>query len=121
VTERVDVSNKTTQVTSVMKRGRAATTKKDNAHTKRLRKEKIRPLQNIVNLSQPRVDKHLVDINILQSSTQAHYINENASTSKNHDDLVLENNETSNRIQEISINYTSSGDVYNHSTTIVNP
>jgi hypothetical protein len=49
------------------------------------------------------VDRHLVDVNILQSSTQARYINENASTSVNNDDLILENYETSNRIQEISI------------------
>jgi hypothetical protein len=41
--------------------------------------------------------------------------------SENPDDLVLGNHETSMGIQEISINYTSSGEVYDHSTTIVNP
>jgi hypothetical protein len=63
----------------------------------------MRPLQTTVNASQPVVDRHLVDVNILQSSTQARYINENASTSVNNDDLILENYETSNRIQEISL------------------
>jgi hypothetical protein len=79
----------------------------------------MRILQKIVNVSQPVVDRHLVDIP--QSSIQVHYRNENASTSKNPDDLVLGNHETSMRIQEISINYTSSGEVYDRSTTIVNP
>jgi hypothetical protein len=41
--------------------------------------------------------------------------------SKNPDPLVLGNHEISMGIQEISINYTSSGEVYDHSTTIVNP
>jgi hypothetical protein len=65
------------------------------------------------------VDKHLVDIP--QSSTQARYRNENASTSKNPNALVLGNHETSTGIQEIFINYTSSREVYDHSTIIVNP
>jgi hypothetical protein len=67
------------------------------------------------------VNRHLVDNNILKSSTQARYRNENASTSKNSDDLILGNHETSTRIQEISINYTSSREVYDRSTTIINP
>jgi hypothetical protein len=49
------------------------------------------------------------------------YRNENDSTSENPDDLVLGNHETSTRIQEIFINYTSSGEVYDRSTTVVNP
>jgi hypothetical protein len=40
--------------------------------------------------------------------------------SENLDDLVLGNHETSKGIQEISINYTSSGEVYDRSTIIVN-
>jgi hypothetical protein len=70
------------------------------------------PLQKTMNMSQPVVDRHLVDIP--QSSTQAHYRKENASTSENHDALVLENHETSTGIQEISINYTSSRETYDH-------
>jgi hypothetical protein len=60
--ERVEVSKKITQAPFVVKRGRVATTKKDNAPNKRLRKEKTRPLQKIMNVSQPMVDRHLVDI-----------------------------------------------------------
>jgi hypothetical protein len=41
--------------------------------------------------------------------------------SENPDDLVLGNHETSIGIQEIFINYTSSEEVYDRSTTIVNP
>jgi hypothetical protein len=66
------------------------------------------------------VARHLVDINMPQSSTQVCYINENASTSENLDTLLLGNQEESNGIEEISINYTSSGEVYDRSTTIVN-
>jgi hypothetical protein len=70
-------------------------------------------------VSRPVVDRHLVDIS--QSSTQVRYRNENASISENPDALVLGNHETSMGIQEISINYTSSEEVYDHSTIIVNP
>jgi hypothetical protein len=108
---------KTTQASSVVKRGRVAQTKKDNTPNKHPRKEKTRPLKKI-DVSQLVVDRHLM--NIPQSSTQARYRNENASTLKNLDDLVLGNHETSTGIQEIFINYTSSGEVYDHSTTIVN-
>jgi hypothetical protein len=60
--ERVEVPKKTTQAPSVVKRGRVAQTKKDNTPNKRLRKEKTKPLQKTVNVSQPRIDRHLVDI-----------------------------------------------------------
>jgi hypothetical protein len=116
--ERVEVSKKTTQAPSVVKRGRVAQTKKDNA-PKCPRKEKTRHLQKTVNGNQPGVDRHLVDIP--QSSSQAHYRKESTSMSKNHDALVLGNHEASTGIQEISINYTCSGEVYDHNTTIVNP
>jgi hypothetical protein len=76
-----------------MKRGRVAQTKKDNAPNKHPRKEKMRPLQKIVNVSQLVVDRHLVDIP--QSTTQACYRNENARTSENPDALVLGNHEAS--------------------------
>jgi hypothetical protein len=78
--ERVEILEKTTQAPSVVKRGRVATNKRDNAPNKRQRKEKMRPPQKIVNVSQPVVDRHFVDIP--QSSTQACYRNENASTSE---------------------------------------
>jgi hypothetical protein len=47
-----------------MKRGRVATTKEDNASNKHPRKEKTRHLQNTMNVAQPMVDRHLVDINM---------------------------------------------------------
>jgi hypothetical protein len=71
-----------------------------------------------MNVSQLVVNRHLVDIP--QSSTQARYRKENASTSENLDALLLENHDTSMGIQEISIKYTSSKEVYDRSTTIVN-
>jgi hypothetical protein len=113
----VEVPKKITQTPSVVKRGWVAQTKKDNSPKKRPRNEKMRPFQNTVNVSQPVVDMHLVDI--IQSSTLTRYRKENASTPENPDDLVLGNHETSTGIQEISINYTSSGEVYDRSTTIV--
>jgi hypothetical protein len=91
--ERVEVPKKTTQAPSAVKRERVAQTKKDKAPNKRPRKEKTRPLQKTMNVSQRVVDRHLVDIP--QSSTQACYRNENASTSKNPDALILGNHETS--------------------------
>jgi very-short-patch-repair endonuclease len=116
--KRVEVAKKITPTPSIVKRGRVTATKKDNTLNKYPRKEKMMHLQKTVNVSrQPVVDRHLVDIP--QSSTQARYRNENASTSENPDDLVLGNHETSMGIQEISINYTSSKEVYDHSTIIV--
>jgi hypothetical protein len=76
--ERVEVTKKTTQVPSVVKRRMVAQTKKDNAPNKRPRIDKTGPIQKTVNVSHPMVDRHLVDIS--QSSTQACYRNENAST-----------------------------------------
>jgi hypothetical protein len=90
--------------------GRVAQTKNDNTPNKRPKKEKTRPLQMTVNMSQPVVDRHLMDIP--QSRTQARYRKENASTSKNPDVLILGNHEASMGIQEISINSTSSREVY---------
>jgi hypothetical protein len=54
-----------------------------------------------------------------QSSSQAHYINETA-ISEIPNNLVLGNHEVSKGIEEISINYTSSGKLYDRSITITN-
>jgi hypothetical protein len=59
-------------------------------------------------------------MDVTQSSTQARYRKKSASTSKNPDALVLGNHKTSMGIQETFINYTSSGEVYDRSTTIIN-
>jgi hypothetical protein len=45
-----------------MKRGRTSTTKKDNAPSKCSWKEKTIPLQKIVTMSEPKVDRQIVDI-----------------------------------------------------------
>jgi hypothetical protein len=84
--ERLEVTKKTTHAPFVVKRGRVAQTKKDNTPNKHPKKEKTMLLQKAVDVSQPMVDRHLVDIP--QSSTKAHYRNENASTSKNPDALI---------------------------------
>jgi hypothetical protein len=60
--ERVEIPKKTTQAPSVVKRGRVVQTKKNSAPNKRPRREKMRPLQKIVNVSQPVVNRHHVDI-----------------------------------------------------------
>jgi hypothetical protein len=117
----VEITKKITQAPFVVKRGRVATIKRDNTPNKRPKKEKMRHLKKTVNVNQHVVDRHLVDNNISQSGTQARYINENARTSESPDDLVLGNHETSTEIQEISINYTNSKEVYDRSTIIVNP
>jgi hypothetical protein len=52
------------------KRG-SVTTKENNASIKRPRKKKERPPKLIVNVNQLKVDRHRVDIEHLQSSTQA--------------------------------------------------
>jgi hypothetical protein len=118
-TERIEVPNKIIQTPSIMKRG-TTITKKDNTFNKRTRKEKTMSLQKIVNVDQPVVDRHLVDINMPQSSTQAHYINKNSSILENTDILILRNHKESNGIEEVFINYTSSGEVYDHNTIIIN-
>jgi hypothetical protein len=60
--ERVEVTKKITQAPSAVKRGRVVQTKKDNTPNKCPRKEKMMPLQKTVNVSQPVVDRHRVDI-----------------------------------------------------------
>jgi hypothetical protein len=68
---------------------------------------------------QPEVERHHKNANDPQSSSQTRHTNETR-ISKIHDNLVLENHEASKGIEEISINYTSSGEVYDCNTTIAN-
>jgi hypothetical protein len=68
-------------------------------------------------MSQPMVETHCVDANDPQSSSQSCYTNE-AGTSIVPNHLALGNHEMSKGIKEISINYTSSGEVNDRSTTI---
>jgi hypothetical protein len=84
---------------------------------KRLRKEKSKAPRKSKNVVQPEVRQHHSNANDPQSSSQACYKNE-TSTSKIPDNLVLGNHEASKGIEEISINYTSSKNVYDRNTTI---
>jgi hypothetical protein len=70
-------------------------------------------------VNQPEVERHHKNANDPQSSSQVGYTNETR-ISKITDNLVLENHKTSKGIEEISINYTSFGEVYDCSTTISN-
>jgi hypothetical protein len=70
-------------------------------------------------LNQPLVERHQVDIDIPQSSSQARNINE-TETSEKPNTLVLGNHKESNGTQEISINYTRSRELYDRNTTLVN-
>jgi hypothetical protein len=54
-----------------------------------------------------------------QSSSQARYINETR-IPEIPDNRILGNHEASKGIEEIYINYTSSGEVYDRNTTIAN-
>jgi hypothetical protein len=116
--ERVDVSKKTTPDPFTKKRGRAETTRKDTALEKQPRKEKSKALRKS-NVIQPEIERYHKNANNPQSSSQARYINETR-ISEIPDNLVLGNHEASKGIKEISINYTSSRELYDRSTTIAN-
>jgi hypothetical protein len=68
---------------------------------------------------QPDVEQQHSNTDDLQSSSQAHYTNETR-TLEIPDNLVLGNHKASKGIEEIFINYTSSGKVYDCNTTIAN-
>jgi hypothetical protein len=70
-------------------------------------------------VAQSEVEQHHLNANDLQSSSQACYTN-GTRISEILDNLVLGNHEASKGIEEISINYTSSGKVYDRNTTIAN-
>jgi hypothetical protein len=95
------------------------TNRKDNASKKRPINEKTKAHRKSKKVIQPEVERHHKNVNDLQSSSEACYINETR-ISKFFDNLVLGNDEASKGIEEISINYTSSGEVYDRSITIAN-
>jgi hypothetical protein len=116
----VEVPNKTTLAPSTKRRrggGGTETARKDTTSEKRLRKEKTKAPSKSKNIVQPKVEQHHLNANDPQSSSQACYTNETR-TSEIPDNLVLGNHEVSKGIEEISINYTSSGKVYDCNTTI---
>jgi hypothetical protein len=113
--ERVEVPKKTTPSPSTKKSGRAETTRKDTASEKRPRKEKINAPRKSKKVIRPEVERHHKNANDPQFSSQAHYTNETR-ISEIPGNLVLGNHEASKGIEEISINYTSSEEVYDRST-----
>jgi hypothetical protein len=114
---RVKVLRKTIQPSSQPKRGRAA--KQDNASTKRQRKERNIRSSKSVNESQPLVDGHQVDTIHPQTSTHVHN-SDVAGTSEHPISTLPHNQEDFHGVQEIFINYTSSGELYDRKNTVVN-
>jgi hypothetical protein len=72
-----------------------------------------------VNASQPKVDGHQVDVINPRPSPHVH-ITEQAGGSEDPDSLILENHDEFHGVQEISINYTSAGELLDRTTTVVN-
>jgi hypothetical protein len=115
----VKVPKKTTHTPSTKKRRRADTMRKDITSTKGPRKEKTEVPRKPKKVIPPEVERHYKNANDPQSSSQACYINENRILEIS-DNLILGNHEASKGIEEIFINYTSSEEVYDRSTTIAN-
>ena len=115
---RVEVPNKTTQPPSKPKRGRAR--QQEDASRKRPKTGRKKLNSTTVNVSQLLVDGHRVDtIEHPQTSSQAR-ATDDAGRSEDPDALVLGNHDELHGVQEISINYTSSGELLDRKTTVVN-
>jgi hypothetical protein len=99
--------------------GRAETTRNNSSLEKWPRKEKTKAPRKTKKVIQPEVERHHKNANDPQSSSQVRYTNETR-TSEVPDNLILGNHEVSKGIEENFINYTSSREVYDHSTTIAN-
>jgi hypothetical protein len=87
------------------------------ASVRRLR-EKHLP-QKKVNASQPKVDRHQVDMINPRPNPHMHTI-EQAEGSEDSDSLILGNHDEFHRVQEIFINYTSFGELFDRNTMVVN-
>jgi hypothetical protein len=72
-----------------------------------------------VNTSQPKIDGHQVDMINPWPIPHVH-TTEQAGGSEDPDSLILGNHDEFHRVQEISINYTSSGKLLDHTTVVVN-
>jgi hypothetical protein len=72
-----------------------------------------------INLSQPKVDEHQVDVINLRPNPHVHTI-EQVGGSEDPDSLVLGNHDEFHGMQEISINYTSSGELLDRTTMVFN-
>jgi hypothetical protein len=92
----------------------------DNAPKGRQRKERNSNSSKSVNASKPMVDGHQVDTVVHPQSGSQARTNDDARTSEHPDSLVMGNHDEINGVQEISINYTSSGELYDRKTMIIN-
>jgi hypothetical protein len=111
---KVDVPIKTTPPP---KRGRVSQQK--NAPTKRLRTMRKTSSSKTVNTSQPKIDGHQVDTINPQLIPPIHTI-EQARGSEYPGSLILGNHDEIHGVQEMSINYTNSGELFDCTTTVVN-
>jgi hypothetical protein len=103
--------------TPPLKSGRASQQK--DASNKRLKTMRKTSSSKKVNVIQPKVDGHQVDMINPQTSPHVHTI-EQAGGSEDLDSPVLGNHDEFHGMQEISINYTSSEELFDRTTTIVN-
>jgi hypothetical protein len=105
------------KITQLLKRGRASQQgDTSNKHLKPMRKKSS---CNKVNASQLLVDEHQVDCVHPQLSPQVHTIEADGG-SEDPDSLVLRNYDEFHRVEEISINYTCSRELFDHNTSVVN-
>jgi hypothetical protein len=105
------------KITPPPKRGRASQQK--YAPTKRPRTTRKTSSSKTVNASQPKVDGHQVDTKNLRPSTHVHTF-EQAGGSENPDSLILENHDEIHGVQEIFISCTSSRELIDCTTMVVN-
>jgi hypothetical protein len=101
--------------TPPLKSGRASQQK--DASNKRLKTMRKTSSSKKVNVIQPKVDGHQVDMINPQTSPHVHTI-EQAGGSEDLDSPVLGNHDEFHGMQEISINYTSSEELFDRTTTL---
>ena len=103
--ERVEVTNKTTQLPITNKRGRNLVTA-EKASLKPPRKQ-IKSKSMTVNANQPQVDGHQIDVHHQESNINVH-TNYNVGISKQSASVSMGNHTEPEEISEISINYIDS-------------
>jgi hypothetical protein len=105
------------KITPPLKREEASQQK--DASNKCLKTTRKSSSSKKVNASQPKVDGHQVDMINPRPSPHMH-TTEQTGGSKDPDSLLLGNHDEFHRVQEISINYTTSGELLNRTTMVVN-
>ena len=117
VPERIEVPNKTIHLSSSSKSGRSTAIPMGMTSRKRNRNQR-KDSSDLVNATQPQVERHQVDL-LDQPSTSTVYTNSDAGKPERPNAIVLGNTEPSTRVQEISTNYSESGESFDRKTTIV--